>query len=70
MDALAHLMAATRTAYRNLEAGFHTEAVYGILTDVFSQHGLDANVAESAVDWLEGGTLAEDLTDALKRKET
>jgi hypothetical protein len=69
---LSQLIAATRSAYGCLILhGADTEAVYESLTKTYAEHGLDANVAESSVDWFEGGTLADDLADALNRiKET
>jgi hypothetical protein len=61
------LIAATRAAYRRLENDENSEEVYASVTAFYATHGLDANVAESSIDWLEGGTLAEDLERELNR---
>lgn len=61
------LVAATRAAYRQLEGGADAEDVLAPLVALFARHGLDADVAESSLDWLEGGTLADDLNDAIAR---
>lgn len=65
---IAVLVAATRSAYGSLILhGADVEATYNQLTKAYAAHGLDANVAESSIDWFEGGTLAEDLADVLRR---
>lgn len=68
ITAFNELVTATRGAYRALEAEGDVDAIYANLKNIYAEHGLDANVAESSVDWFEGGTLREDLTDALKRQ--
>lgn len=71
MDSLPALTSATRVAYRALENGADPNPVYDDLRATYAEHGLDANVAESSVDWLEGGPglLTESLTDAIARKK-
>lgn len=61
------LATAARRAYFDLVNDAQPEVIYGALTALFADHGLDANIAESAVDWVEGSTLIEDLTDAVER---
>lgn len=66
------LMILTRDAYRALEADYSDDnvtAVYAALAAAYAEHGLDADVAESSVDWFEAGPLllAESLADALTR---
>jgi hypothetical protein len=65
--ALATLISATREAFMLLVDGNDPDAVYARLAKTFADHGLDANVAESSVDWFEGNTLVDDLKDALDR---
>lgn len=66
-DPLAELVSATREAYTLLVHGNDPDGVYARLANTFAEHGLDANIAESSVDWFEGTTLIEDLTEALGR---
>jgi hypothetical protein len=67
---LSTLIAATRDAYTLLANGSDPDGVYARLAKAYAFYGLDANVAESSVDWLEGGTLTDDLTDALDKRPT
>jgi hypothetical protein len=67
MTALADLTAATRDAYHALGRGDDATAVYAGLERIYTTYGLDANVAESSIDWIEGGTLVEDLLHELDR---
>lgn len=67
MTTLTQLVTATRNACRALERGDETADVYAALASAYAAHGLNADVAESSVDWLEGGTLAEDLEYELDR---
>jgi hypothetical protein len=60
-DTLSQLIAATRGAYRALENGANPDPVYADLRAFYATQGLDADTAESSVDWFEGGTLVEDL---------
>jgi hypothetical protein len=60
------LIAATREAYTLVDGNDPTN-VYPRLVKAYDEHGLDANIAESSVDWLEGGTLVEDLEHELDR---
>lgn len=70
-DRLTQLVAATRTAYDALiEAEIDPVDVYAALAVAYAAHGLDADVAESSIDWLEGDTLRDDLADALNRTPT
>lgn len=69
MTDIAELVDATREAYTLLVDDHDPESVYAHLTTIYAEHGLDANIAESSVDWFEGGTLTDDLTDALDRAE-
>lgn len=64
---LSLLITATRDTYHALANGAETADAYATLVSTYAAHGLDANVAESSVDWFEGGTLADDLTDAIAR---
>jgi hypothetical protein len=67
-DILPDLVDATEEAYGKLADGKDADKVYAKLKSFYAEHGLDENVAESSVDWLEGGTLTEDLKDALERR--
>jgi hypothetical protein len=70
-ETLAALVSATRGAYGSLvnadtDAGDEaTGPIYESLIATYASHGLDENTAVSSIDWYEGGTLIEDLTDAL-----
>lgn len=67
-DTLRTLARATVAAHDELEAEARPTAdVYADLTTLFATHGLNADTAESAVDWFEGGPelLVESLRDAL-----
>lgn len=66
MPNIQKLIDFTRTAYRALEQGADTDAVYAGLTAAYAAQGLDANVAESSIDWLEGGALL--LTESLEEE--
>jgi hypothetical protein len=68
-NTLTKLIASTRSAYRALERGEDTTTVYAALEAAYAAEGLDANVAESSVDWYEMGVslLTESLNDALDR---
>ena len=61
------LWLATRDAYHELANGADSETTYAALTATFAEFGLDADVAESAVDWYENGPrlLSEELADCL-----
>lgn len=61
------LVSATREAYTLLVDGNDPAGVYARLTNTYAEYGLDANVAESSVDWYEGGTLVESLEYELER---
>lgn len=65
------LWLATRDAYNELANGADTDTTYAALAATFAEFGLDANVAESAVDWYENGPrlLSEELADQLNRNE-
>ena len=80
MSTLATLVRATRNAYGELVAAYEAAAgepdheatvmpIYHRLTAIYAEHGLDENVAESSVDWCEGGTLVESVQYELERKE-
>lgn len=58
---------AARRSYYALVNDAEPEIIYRLLTVKFAEYGLDAGTAESAVDWVEGGTLVDDLTDAVER---
>lgn len=61
------LIATTWAAYHRLTNDEDADEVYASLTVFYATHGLDANVAESSIDWAEGGTLAESLEYELDR---
>lgn len=66
---LATLTLATHDAYVALCNGADPAPTYAMLESVYADHGLNADVAESSVDWYESSPalLAESLTDALAR---
>lgn len=67
IDMRNELITATREAYTLLVDGDDPTNVYARLAKTYKEHGLDANIAESSVDWFEGGTLVEDLERELDR---
>jgi hypothetical protein len=65
---LTNLARATHKAYHALYNGADPAATYAALESVYAAHGLDADIAESSVDWYESGPLLlESLADALAR---
>jgi hypothetical protein len=64
---LAMLITATRNAYHELAAGADPGPVYTTLEATYSAHGIaaDTSVAESSIDWFEGGILVDALTEAI-----
>lgn len=68
MPTLTILTRATHDAYHALYKGADTATTYATLEAIYAAHGLDADTAESSVDWYEfGPLLLESLTDALAR---
>jgi hypothetical protein len=72
MPNIEKLIIVTRGAYRALENGADPNPVYADLKAAYAAQGLDANVAESSIDWLEGGAslLAESLEEEIARLPT
>jgi hypothetical protein len=66
MSTLTILTRATHDAYHALYNGADTTTTYATLEAIYAAHGLDADIAESSVDWYESRPLLiESLTEAL-----